>query len=126
MSLAQLLAAMDQDDRGDSRQNSRPPALAAEMLVEHAQRYAEFMKGCPFKAGELVTPRKDGDVRGAGDPHIVLEVRSTPEPHFTDDPSSNDSGKRMDMRVSSFVGSKIIPHWVESLQFEPYSAPAAA
>ncbi|MGW9332689.1 hypothetical protein [Bosea sp. NPDC055594] len=118
MGLAELLADMREEEDRD-----RVPAMAPELLAEYQRRYAGFLIGCPFKAGDLVTPRKDGSVKGPGDPAVVLEVISSTIDFGSGNPGSNGHGQRCDMRVARFGGryASIIPIWVESFEFEPYS-----
>lgn len=119
MGLAELLAEM-RDDRED--RYGREPAMAAEALVEFQKSYAAFLVVCPFKVGDLITPRKGTSMKGAGKPHVVLEVIDRPAPHFTDEPGSTAFGRRFDVRVASFYGGDMARHWVESIDFDRYSA----
>lgn len=87
-------------------------------LKEYAERYDE---PCPYKVGDIVTPRSDVCLRGAGNPHVVLEVRKTPIHNFTDRPGTIDYGTRHDMRVAFFVDNDdIVTLWQESHMYEPY------
>lgn len=119
MGLAELLAEM-RDDRED--RDGREPAMAAEALVEFQNSYAAFLVGCPFKVGDLITPRRGTVVKGAGKPHVVLEVREKPEPNFAGEDGTVGFGSRNDVRVASFHGNTIARHWVESVDFDRYSA----
>lgn len=87
-------------------------------LKEFADRYAE---PCPYKVGDIVTPRPDVCLRGAGNPHMVIEVRETPIRDFTGRPGTQDYGTRHDMRVAFFVDNEdIVTLWQESHMYEPY------
>ena len=118
MGLAELLADMREEEDRDLI-----PAMAPELLAEFQHRYASFLSGCPFKPGDLVTPRKDGSVKGPGEPCVVLEVISSTIDFGSGNPGSNAHGQRCDMRVARFGGRQaaIIPVWVESFEYEPYS-----
>lgn len=120
MSLTELLAAMEKGSTAEGR----PPAMAAEVLLAYGATYAAFLTGCRFSAGDLVTPLRNSNMKGAGDPHVVLEVRSAEQPYFTDETSSTGFGRRLDMRVASFYGDTIARHWVESIDFEPFKRDA--
>lgn len=120
MSLANLLAAINDEASAEGR----APAMAPDLLLDYAKDYQRFLAGCPFAAGDLVTPRKDSAIKGPGKPHVVLETRTVAAPHFIDSPGSNAHGTRQDMRVASYVGNEIVPHWVESFQFEPFKRDA--
>lgn len=116
MSLAELLAEAMSNDREDDRE----PAMAVEALLDYAGSYSNFLKASPFKPGDLVTPRKGTNMKGSGKPHVVLEVRERPEPHFIEDADGTTYGRRCDIRIASFYGSTIARHWVESIDFDPF------
>lgn len=119
MSLAALLASMDQET-GTARPKPLPEATCA-TLREVAARYARTN---PFKAGDLVTPCAAGDMKNAGEPHIVLEVRDRPEPNFAiGSPTNNAYGQRCDVRVAGAYSAGVASFWAESWQFETYREP---
>lgn len=77
MNFGELMArAMREDDDGKP---TILPEAAIMRLREFATIYAEFPS---FKPGDIVTPRKDGTLRGAGEPNIVLEVAMHATPLF--------------------------------------------
>lgn len=119
MGLAELLREMDQGERRNA-----PKPLPEAICATLREVFGRYVRQNPFKAGDLVTPVADSDMKGSGEPHIVLEVRARPEPDFTaSDPrhsGNNAYGRRNDMRVASSVGDSISQHWVESWQFERY------
>lgn len=122
-SLAEMLA-----DHDDEREAPRP--LPEAQIAELTALYERYAAGCPFKPGDLVTPRKSSPLARCGEPHVVLEVIAPAAPHFAiADPTDSDSqcfGARHDMRVGVLSGhGRIVAHWVESFDFEPYEAPAA-
>jgi hypothetical protein len=94
------------------------------MLVDHQREYAESLKGCPFKVGDLVTPRGNVNMKHAGKVHIVLELRSANPPDFTGEIGTTEYGRRHDMRIAAFYGNTIARHWVESIDFEPFKRDA--
>ncbi|MEZ2410500.1 hypothetical protein AB6806_27265 [Bosea sp. RCC_152_1] len=113
--LADIAGERDESD-------GREPAMAAEVLVEFQKTYADFLTGCPFKPGDLITPRRGTNMKGAGKPHVVLEVRDRPDPHFAEGAGSTQFGRRNDIRVASFYGDTMARHWVESVDFDAYTA----
>lgn len=126
MRLSELLEDIDRRAAGQSSPKPLPEALCT-TLREVADRYA---RQNPFKPGDLITPCVAGDMKGAGEPHVVLEVRGRPEPDFANaksvaDTTSNAFGRRSDIRVASRCGDDIAPFWVESWQFELYRGPGS-
>ena len=117
----QAMHAFDLSDiLGGMDERKAPPAMAAELLVEYRDRYQEFLEGCRFKPGDLVTPLADSIIAGAGEPCIVIELRCC-TPIFEGDPSTPQFGQRLDMRVARFMGDDIVRFWAESVDYEPYS-----
>lgn len=119
---ARMFAAMadEDDDRPDIADCGK-----VELLQDLFKRYSLTLNnGCRFSPGDLVTPRRNSNVKGAGEPHIVLEVRNRPEPTFVGDNAvSSAFGVRQDIRVSCYnKGSgSLALYWAESFEFEPWS-----
>lgn len=124
MSLAKLLASIERD--GDERpERKSPPDVLCVTLREVFERYAA---PCPFKPGDLVTTIKGANLRGAGEPHMVLDVLDRPTPNFAAaegamDTSSCNFGQKRDMRLLCESEGRLTAFWVESWQFEPYALP---
>lgn len=101
------------------------PEAAIETLKEVAARY---VADCPFKVGDIVTPRRGFSVRGAGRPNVVLEVIGAPIRNFVtfepDHTGLNSFGRKIDMRVVEADGN-IRAFWVESWAFEAYEVAEA-
>lgn len=97
------------------------------LLLDLKDHCARYQAGCAFSIGDVVTPRKGYGTRGAGAPHVVLEVLECGEEIFnaeTQDPGGTGSsgfGRRLDMRVVTRMGGKICMFWEESVNFEPFS-----
>lgn len=91
-------------------------------LTEVADAYQEAMTAPRFKAGDFVTPLEQHGIKGAGQPHVVLEILSKPnDPIFLPEHgSSPKNGVRNDMRVCTFVGDETLCYWVESWQYVPW------
>lgn len=121
-------AAGEADDNPRKQKNPMPVEGQLANLRETAQRYKEWrVQGCAFEEGDLVTPRSTSTMVHLGDPFIVLEVRRpTPEPYFGGlDDGTPRFGTRLDMRVAHVhKDGEVIPHWVESFEFEPFAPPA--
>lgn len=86
-----------------------PPYAAVARLREAAARFAEQQRGPRFRVGDLVTPVSDGNVKGAGAPHIVVSI--------TDGSAEND------LRVLYFCFDTIVSKQLPSREFELWSAP---
>ena len=133
MNMRELLGAMEHHEEEN---NGLPEA----QIMELEQFYDRYQQGCPFEPGDLVMPRKNSNVVGHGKPHKVLEVREgewvflgadekgehgargKPDPIWTNETSSTDFGRRVDMRVATIRRGHVVTHWVESVDFEPYRA----
>lgn len=99
--------------------------------MELQQIAARYAAGCPFKPGDLVTPRQSYSLQGAGEPHVVLEVPPEPlrlrdiaDPATALHPAFNE---RLDMRVAclAHVGH-YFAYWGASWQYEPWTPDTAA
>ena len=120
MSIAALLAGMSAMKDDDDKPTILPEA-AIMRLREFAAIYAEFPS---FKPGDIVTPRKDGTLRGAGEPNIVLEVAMHATPLFdAGQDGSASQRRRPQVRVARICGDSIACFWVEAHEIEPYRAP---
>ena len=118
MGLAEMLAMAARDHDGKDTPRILPQAAIMRMR-ETADHYAEMLKGPRFKIGDIVTPRADANMKGDGDPHLVLETRRA-EPDFgVGGEGSCAFGCRYDMRVLSVPDNEnVVAHWVESYTFE--------
>lgn len=115
-------------DRLNESGGSRPlPEAQIATLREAFERY----KGeCPFKPGDIVTPRKGYGYRDAGLPHIVLEVLNEPLRNFevteSVGTSSSGFGMKLDVRVACFTrDATVAAFWQESWCLEPYEGDPA-
>lgn len=62
-------------------------------------------------------------IKGAGSPHIVLEVAQAADAvrtWETGDPRSNSYGRKNEVRVAQIVDDIIMRHWVEAIDLIPY------
>jgi hypothetical protein len=93
--------------------------------------YCERDGGMPFEKGDLITPRPDAGIRGAGSPFIVLEIDPyLDNTRFTDSQFSPGSGDLKRLRVATFMavsgGPEAIATFVtDPAKFEPWPVAAA-
>lgn len=89
-----------------------------------------YIAPCPFKVGDLVTPRKNSSYRQGGDPHLVIEVFEQPVRNFSTETAQPGFGGKFDMRVICMIEHRVAgrlnhyvcPYTVESWQFEPWES----
>lgn len=98
------------------------PGVLMPELLDIAARYKA---PCAFKAGDLVTPRSNSGQKGAGHPHIVLEVIDWADPYLhhgsPKEKTSSAYGMRQNMRVAGEANpGRIACFWVESFTYEEY------
>lgn len=128
--LSDLLSAASRAGSGSEERDEpakTPPGVLCLTLTEVAARYAA---PCPFKPGDIITPRRGFHVRRHGEPHIVLEVfespvRITSIVEEITDVGHPVFGSRLDFRVCCEVGGKITAYTAESWMYEPYTGPRA-
>lgn len=101
---ASAMAGASDTDTKPSQPN-RPELDANGVLARLRAQARLFEEANPFKVGDLVTPRADGDIIGAGDPAIIVEVLV--EPIELRDPTApvretttQAWGRRLDVRFS--------------------------
>lgn len=132
MSLDDLMEAMlrknDPKEVQDTDQYPIPEAIIEELKL----RYLDYNRHNRFRPGDIVTPKTgSGSIKQMiGRPMIALETRAA-EPYFTNPSditatSSNEFGKRLDLRVLHYSsgGNCFVAFWVESYEFELWT-PAA-
>jgi len=121
--LEMLARSMSEDDDG-----APPRPLPEAQIATLQEMLALYAAPPPFRAGDIVTPRRGGAVRGAGDPHIVLEVSSDASCQWGHEAGSNMWGARPNVRIGCLSGAKgtLSAFWVEHWQLEAYSAAGAA
>lgn len=121
MGLAELFAEA-------ARESHSGPPILPEAAIMRLREFAEqYHQPNPFKVGDLVTPRPDADLKGAGIPHIVVEVRDHAEPLFIGDNGDASFGRKIEIRIAHIDSGRgiVFTHWAESHRFEPYTLPAA-
>lgn len=123
INIEQLMRAAQQSSANGKGDESLPDADAQiKDLIAIKERYTE---GCPFKVGDLVTPRKGFNLRGVDQPAIVLQVLEKPLQDLSNSAEQMNScmyGCKIDMRVLRYSDSKtIVAWWEESWKFRKYS-----
>jgi len=119
MELREILDAAVNEIKGE---DTILPEARIARLREAAQRYHQPN---PFKIGDLVTPRGDSKLRGAGQAQLVIEVRRNAELYFHGDESLPSFGARYDMRVLALTNKAIVAVCVESQDYERYTGEGA-
>lgn len=131
---AAMAGALSSEGRKAPKVKPDADALLARLSLT-SRLYAE---PCPFRVGELVTPRADGKTNGSGDPHVVIEVLvdglvpveglswSPPivlrEPTAAADATSSiQYGQVLDMRVARHIDGNVAAYVVESQDFEAWT-----
>lgn len=124
LTLAELMRATQGE--AEEKEAGRPlPEAQVATLIEEFERYAA---ACPFKPGDIITPRATSSYRDRGVPHIVLEVAETPIRVFDagddlGDIHSTAFGQRLDIRVGVLSEGYLVTFWQESWRHERYTGP---
>ena len=122
IALEDLMRASADDEKEDMAPPT-PPDVLAYTLKQVAANYAA---PCPFKAGDLVTPRRGYNTKGVGLPHVVLEVLASPKVVWeNDNVGSPHHGAVWTIRVACEVGGNIMAYWMHHYTVEPYTGPVA-
>lgn len=92
------------------------PEAAIERLKEAAVLYCAEN---PYKAGDIVTPRKGSPIKGRGIPHLVLEV-SEGFPIQSQTAGSWVTATAFTLKVVTIDEGAIVPHLVPHWMMEPF------
>lgn len=122
MSMEQALAAaLGINPHGRDHDDEAPSSLPEVQIATMREYCALYQEPCRFKVGDLVTPRKGTSVKGAGDPHIVIEVFDEPiRPVHAERAGTPKFYGKMDIRVMCMTSGCYASFCVESFEFEPY------
>ena len=104
--------------------NPEPTPLVEAQIMELRRMAVAYQEDVfnRFEVGQLVTPDSSlGMFRGAGDPHIVLQLGEQYGNPNEENAGSFDFGQRLDMRVGKYAGGRYVAYWVESWAFVPYA-----
>lgn len=114
--LAELLSSM----RAERQDKTIDPTIAVEILKTTAPR---FTAPNPYKVGDFVTPRKDGYLKNAGEPHLVVEV-SNSFPRLTENHGTPSFGTTPTIRTANVTeGGSVLAFWNDHAEFDPYPLP---
>lgn len=119
-SFESMLSGLFSDDSegdGTSERTTLPLGACIAALKDHARR---LTTPCPFKCGDVVTVRPGTDVKGAGNPHVVVEVLTEPVTDRTAEGGSNRFLAKYTMRVAHFHGDTMTVHAVDHCVFEAW------
>lgn len=113
---------VDLTGRNQRRQALKRPLPEAQIATLREVN-AAYQARCPFKVGDIVTPKPTAIYEHVGVPHIVLEVAAVPIRDF--EPGSCTAftyGCKLDIRVGVLIGESVVAYWQESWQHQLYSA----
>lgn len=116
--LSSMTGGAGSEDSASDDLTSLPLEACLQALRDQARRIVE---PCPFKAGDLITVRTGADVKGAGNPHIVVEVLAEPVTDMKAESGSNQFLRQYTMRVCHYHGESLTVHAVDHACFEPWN-----
>lgn len=116
--LSGITGGAGSDDGASDVTTHLPLDVCLAALRDQARRIVE---PCPFKAGDLITVRTGADVKGAGNPHIVVEVLAEPVTDTRAESGSNQFLRQYTMRVCHYHGDSLTVHAVDHACFEPWT-----
>lgn len=104
---------------------AKPLPLPEVQISTLQEAFRRYEAGCPFRPGDIVSPREGFGYTGAGIPHVVIEVAAEPIRIFALSGNlrscSGDFGERLDVRVARRDrDGDISAFWQESWRLEPY------
>lgn len=105
---------------------SAPLPLVEAQIATLREAFERYSAPCPFRPGDIVSPRKGFGYRDEGTPHIVLEVAEVPYRPFEITqqvtPYSSAYGIRLDVRVANFCKTgDVDAFWQESWRLEAFT-----
>jgi hypothetical protein len=106
------------DDKSDEAGPSHSLEGCLAALHDRAQR---SIAPCLFEPGDMVTVLPGSDVKGAGQPHVVVEVFAAPFIDQRAESGSNQFLRRFTMRVAHFQGDVMTEHAVDHGGFERWT-----
>jgi len=92
--------------------------ILTEDMKSHAMDYMRCKTECPFKPGDIVTPKDGTQLRYRGLPWVVLEVYDNPIYVETENHSSSEYGQRLDIRTAVRLSDNLVEFANSSWQFE--------
>ncbi len=117
-----FLSAMERDDDdGLGQRDQRTTLPLVQVIAALKDKAWRMAEPCPFQTGDLLTVRAGSDVRGAGLPHVVVEVLSPPVTDTKAEAGSNRYLAKYTMRVAHFHGDDMTVHAVDHSSFEVWT-----
>lgn len=98
------------------------PAVEAQLAELERLRAAYAAGPAPYAVGDYVTPRAGVNLRGGGQPHLVVEVRRTADALRRCDAEISDAdfAGALTLRMGRYNGRYGACFWVEAWQVEPW------
>lgn len=130
MELAKMIDALRGDDDDDDGMGRRRNArISHEGQIARLRDAApRFARNNPFKVGDFVTPVGDCNLKGAGEPHLVVAVMDT-SGDFCEgtsvEPGLPYYGVKPDLRVASIMQGCLLAFWERSENFVAYEGDAS-
>lgn len=113
---------------GSGQAPNRPKSFDAHHDLETtlgmlAAKAKELAAECPFKVGDLVTPKDDGSVKGAGVPYLVTEVLPLKDaPRDLTDAGAPRFNAPLAMCVVTVVQpNEVLQYWNSHLDFRAFT-----
>lgn len=106
----------------DPRRKALKRPLPEAQIATLIEANAAYQKRCPFKVGDIVTPRPTSIYDHKGIPHVVFEIAPNPIRDF--EPGNcfmHGYGCRLDIRVGLLIGDEVVAFWQESWQHQLYT-----
>lgn len=110
--MAEAMAGHEDDDG---------PGILPEAAIERMKEAASRLHApIPFNIGDIVTPRKDAPVRGAGQPYMVIAVDEN-APIYRGDPGTWEYATKWNVLILTITRDHVVPYAVAHWMLEPYS-----
>ena len=120
----QAFLAFLREKYGSNEDAESMPRPILEAIITTLKEVAEvYQRPCPYKVGDIVTPRRGRGYVNPGWPSVVLEIADPPHRNFDEKggPSSALYGRKLDMRIAQYQQSgEVVAYWIESVDYEPH------
>lgn len=121
--LAKLMRQVEEAENSSEKEPLQGTKLDA-VLADLEELKTLYLADCPYKVGDVITPRKGSPQRGRGVPYVVVEVFDQPVRRAWGGDEIIGSPieySKLDLRVLSITGSGCRAPWmVESWMYEPW------
>lgn len=106
--------------RGD-RDDDTPKLSRIGQVARLREFAAVYAAPNTFKVGDLVTPRDGGNLKGVGEPYLVVESLAEPVRSLEGNPASNGFGWNLNVRAACLFHGQMTCFWLEHHTLEPYA-----